>query len=104
MKVPYFKKQKMYKVVSELLAGICMCKMIDSSYRFYRGSEWLYFMLPESEDDCCIYVSFYHSGYFFSLDMEYRDENYELHKVVRQTYRLQSDSSLKLEYFSERDF
>ena len=105
MKVPYFKKQKMYKMVSELLAGMQIDKMIDCSYRFYRGSEWLYFCASKSGDDSVIFISFYHCGYFFSLDFEYRDcETDELRKVVRHTYWLQSDSSLKLEYLCERDF
>jgi len=106
MKVPYFKKQKMYKIVSELLPDMEIPKQISTEYRFYRGSEWLDFSFEDiCYTDSYVFVSLYHSGYSVVLDLEYRHfsefEDPRKFKVIKRCFWLQPDGSLKLEYESE---
>ena len=107
MVVPYLKKSKMYKKLSELLPEMDICKKIQCEYKFYRGSEWLKFAGYENGDgNIVVFGNFYHHGYFFSLDLEYREANDTdvLRKIVRRTYRLQSDSTLRMDYESIHDY
>lgn len=106
MKVPYFKKKKMYEIVSEFLPDVKMPKLISCTYRFYRGSEWLSFAYDDdSRADACVCVSLYHCGYYVTLDLEYRhyamDEDLKKFKVVKRSFWLQSDGSLRPDYESE---
>ena len=106
MKVPYFKKKKMYEIVSELLPDVKIPKLIHCEYRFFRGSEWLDFSYDDDgHADSCVCVSFYHCGYYVVLDLEYRqyfeNEVPKKFKVVKKCFWLKSDGSLKPDYESE---
>lgn len=109
MKVPYFKKAKMYKIVSDFLPDMEIPRQIQCEYRFYRGSEWLNFSCWEKDvADSVIYVDLYHCGYRVVLDLEYRrafefDETEKRFKVSKKVFYIQPDGSLKLEYESEYD-
>lgn len=95
MNVPYLKKTKMYKLLNELVDEELEI-MSQSTYKFYRGSEWLS-CATKSIDYDKVY-SLYHSGYFISLDiLKYNKNKDKYEDIDRITYRLK-DNELVEEY------
>lgn len=107
MKVPYFKKKKMYELVSEFLPDMEIPKLIQCEYKFYRGSEWLKFSCCKKDTaDSVVFVNLYHCGYCVVLDLEYRrafeyDETEKKFRVSKRVFYMQPDNSLKLDYESD---
>ena len=70
--------------------------MSHSTYKFYRGSEWL-LCATKSNDYDKVY-NLYHSGYYISLDiLKYNEDNDKYEDIDRIAYKLK-DNELVEEY------
>lgn len=71
MAVNYYKKKQFYQIASELLQrlypGIKIPKMIDTNYKFYRGTEWLRFDASYNNQD--LSFDFCHMNRYISIDV-----------------------------------
>ena len=92
-KISYLKKKKMYELLEQLVsADLSMMK--NSSYRYFRGSEWL----ECAADDGQHYTIYklYHEGRFVSLDiLKWDDEEENFVEDERITYRMVDGQLIK---------
>lgn len=84
--VVYLKKKKMYEMLKSLV-NTNLNIMKNTTYRFYRGSEWLE-CTSDGVEHCKMY-KLYHEGQFVSLDISQWDEEKEnFVEIERITYRM----------------
>lgn len=84
--IGYLKKKNMYEMLKSLVSTK-LNMMKDSTYKFYRGSEWLECASDDTEH--YIMYKFYHEGHFFSLDISQYDEEKDKYvETERITYRM----------------